>query len=326
MPRTAPRTAFTTLATSLVTMAVLLAPAPAQAHPLEVTDAQARAALECSGNLRSSPLPPLLLLHATAYTPETDWGWTWARELRLRGWAHCQLRLPHAAMQDIQASAEYVVWAIRWMRTQARRDISLIGHSQGGMIGRWAFKYWPDTRGMVEDYVGISASNHGTEAFAALCTAPEGCAGAVWQQTPDSAFLAALNAGTETWTGVDYTEITTEYDEVVVPSTSGWLTPGPNVANISLQDVCPGSVVDHFRMPTDNAAWTIGLDALTNTGPARVSRISPLACLPPYMPGVDPLTAPVDIASTTIAVATAFATADRLPREPALRCYATDAC
>jgi triacylglycerol lipase len=46
----------------------------------------------------------------------------------------------------------------------------------------------------------------------------------------------------------------------------------------AMVDVCPTEVVDHFGMAYDNAAWLIGLDALTHAGPARLARVSTATC------------------------------------------------
>ena len=46
---------------------------------------------------------------------------------------------------------------------------------------------------------------------------------ALGQQAAGSAFLTDLNAGDETPGDVSYTQITTEYDEIVRPHTSGYL-------------------------------------------------------------------------------------------------------
>jgi phage FluMu protein gp41 len=32
------------------------------------------------------------------------------------------------------------------MYAMARRQIAIIGHSQGGMSMRWPLRFWPDTR------------------------------------------------------------------------------------------------------------------------------------------------------------------------------------
>ena len=54
------------------------------------------------------------------------------------------------------------------------------------------------------------------------------------QQTAGSPFLTELNAGDETPGDVSYTQITTRYDEVVVPYTSAYLAPGPLTTNVTI--------------------------------------------------------------------------------------------
>ena len=47
----------------------------------------------------------------------------------------------------------------------------------------------------------------------------------------------------------------------------------PKVANVLLQDVCPGRFVDHVTIGlTDRLAFELVLDALSHEGPANVER------------------------------------------------------
>jgi triacylglycerol esterase/lipase EstA (alpha/beta hydrolase family) len=89
------------------------------------------------------------------------------------------------------------------------RKVSLVGHSQGGMMPRWYVTFLGGAS-KVDDLVGLAPSNHGT------------------------AFLA----------------------------------PGPNTANILLQDACPADVVDHQFIPDDRVALRWTLQALDRPGPA----------------------------------------------------------
>src|SRR5436190_998866 len=107
------------------------------------------------------------------------------------GIAWCSVTFPSHATADIQLNGEYVVNAIRTMYARAGRRISIIGHSQGGMVPRWALRFWPDTRQMVDDLIGLAPSNHGTMNARATC-GPGGCNAASWQQRDDSKFIAAL--------------------------------------------------------------------------------------------------------------------------------------
>lgn len=303
----------------------LVSPEPASAAPAgpdySVPVATLDAALTCDGDLTAGPTP-VLFIPGTTLTPATDWAWSWNRELHRRGWAYCNVELPDSALADIQVSAEYVTYAIRTMHERAGRQISMVGHSQGGMIGRWSFKFWPDTRAMVDDYVGLSPSNHGSVDANVLCKLPGVCQPALHQQARGSAFMTALNDGTETYPEVDYTNITATVDEVVVPATSGHLTPGPNVTNTSVSKACPLEVVEHLGMSGDNAAWLIGLDALEHDGPAVLSRVDRSTCGRPFMPGVRLGTVALDLTRLGLQVARALATEPRSRFEPPLMPYA----
>jgi triacylglycerol esterase/lipase EstA (alpha/beta hydrolase family) len=321
------------VAAATAALAVPLAvatPAQAAAPALRVTKADVLKALTCKGDLATSERQPVLFLHGTTSNSKANWSWNWNRALRQQGpadhWAYCDLDSPESGNEDIQVAGEYVVRAIRIMHHRAGRDIDLVGHSQGGMVGRWALKYWPDTRGMVDDYVGLSSSNHGTTVFQGQCSTTQSCSAANWQQQADSNFLAALNAGQETYDEIDYTEISTQDDEVVVPSTSPYLTEGPNVTNVSVQELCPTETVDHFAMAYSNAAWLIGLDALTHRGPAVLDRVDASTCGAPYMPGVDPAAFPTNVAAALEQTASSSASAPMYAQEPRLRCYARPAC
>lgn len=89
------------------------------------------------------------------------------------------------------------------------------------------------------------------------------------QQAAGSDFLAELNHPDETPGSVDYTQITTRHDAVVVPHTSGYLTPGPRSTNITLQDKCPWALAGHILIPTNRAVRSMVVHAVTTDGPAR---------------------------------------------------------
>lgn len=152
--------------------------------------------------------------------------------------------------------------------------VSLVGHSQGGMMPRYYIKNLGGDA-YVDDLVGIAPSNHGTLLIPALNPLADLLPGAVCvscnQQAWGSAFLASLNAGDETPGPVSYTQITTRYDEVVVPHTSGYLAPGPLTTNLTIQAACPLALADHLLVPTNRTTIALTLDALTHAGPARAS-------------------------------------------------------
>jgi hypothetical protein len=101
----------------------------------------------------------------------------------------------------------------------------------------------------------------------------------------ESKFIGALNGGNETPGGVSYTSVYTLTDELVQPFQTAELKGG---ANITVQDVCPGRVVEHIQMVFDAAAYGLVLDALTHPGPADAGRVDKGLCLMATMPGVSP--------------------------------------
>jgi len=294
--------------------------------PLSEPAGRLASALHCTGDPAASARAgrtPVLLIHGTTSNARANFSWNWDRAFDSQQRARCDVDLPDSGNGDIQTAAEYVVYGIRTLHASAGSRISLLGHSQGGMIGRWALKYWPDTRGMVDDYVSLAAPNHGTAVRAVQCAATRSCSAAYWQQSTGSNFLTALNRGPQTWPGISYTQIYTRTDEIVVPYLSAALPPVSNVRNIAVQELCPTETVEHFGMAYDNAAWLLGRDALTHPGPASLSRISTATCGWPFMPAVNPLTFPTDAAAALAQTASSMASATQLPSEPALRCYAT---
>jgi hypothetical protein len=234
-------------------------------------------------------------------------------------------------MADIQDNGEYLVYAIREMHRRTGRKVQVVGYSQGGMVPRWALRFWPDTRAMVDDVVGLSPSNHGTLDAVALCAV--GCTPAIFQQVTDSNFNKALNSGQETFRGIDYTVAFSHTDEVVTPNLdeAGGSSPlrtgdGARV-NVATQQICPANVADHLAMGSyDPVAYAIAMDALSHPGPAVASRVDRSSCTRLTQPGVNQASFATDFAGYGAYVARVLATYPHVSSEPALRCYVTGAC
>ena len=185
---------------------------------LYVSRAALAAAYVCHGPFGRSDLEPVLLNPATGVTAEQNYSWNYERAFTAQGRPWCAVTMPHSTLEDIQTSGEYLVYAIRHVYAKAGRRIAVMGHSQGGMSMRWALRFWPDTRPMVDDVIGIAGSNHGTTTLGFCIVGVTNCTPAVWQQAADSRFIAALNSRAETFRGISYTEIYTHTDEVVQPN------------------------------------------------------------------------------------------------------------
>jgi len=315
--------------------AVAYAPVDQPGPALSVSQAELASSLQCHGNLADGPTP-VLLVHGTGSNPEHNFGWNWEPALDALGTSWCAVALPGNGLLDVQDAGEYVVNAIRTMYQQAGRRISIIGHSQGGMLPRWALRFWPDTRSMIEDDIGFAASNHGTTGAEVVCQAP--CAAADWQQSDKSQFTAALNSYQETFPGISYTEVYSHLDEIVTPNSddtgsSSIHGGGGEITNVAIQDVCPADLSEHLAIGTqDLVAYDLAIDALTHPGPADPDRAAASdagICTPPpvgLMPGINPATYATDLSQSVSDLLANTAAAPTVAAEPPLKCYVTASC
>jgi hypothetical protein len=312
--------------------AITYAPVDKPGPPLSVPQSALDASLRCQGTLAGHT--PVLLVPGTGSNPQHNFSWNWEPALDKLGIPWCAVTLPDNALDDIQVAGEYVVNAIRAMHTAAGGKISIIGHSQGGMLPRWALRFWPDTRPLVDDQIGFAPSNHGTTGAAFLCSIS--CAAADWQQGDKSEFIKALNSYQETFTGISYTEVYSHNDEIVTPNSddtgsSSLHGGGGAITNVAIQDLCPLDLSEHLAIGTqDLVAYDLAVDALEHPGPAdpaRAAASDPGICTPfALMPGINPATYPTDLAAATLDLATNTATAPAVKSEPPLKCYVTASC
>ncbi len=148
--------------------------------------------------------------------------------------------------------------------------VDIVGHSQGGMMPRYYLKFLGGAA-RVHRLVGLAPSNHGTtvdglQALASLLAGLVDC-DACQEQLAGSAFLTNLNAGGDTVPGVTYTVIESQYDEVVTPFTSAFLS-GQAVTNILLQSTCPFDFTGHVSIVNDPNALGWVAHALDPAAPA----------------------------------------------------------
>jgi triacylglycerol esterase/lipase EstA (alpha/beta hydrolase family) len=155
--------------------------------------------------------------------------------------------------------------------------VSMVGHSQGGMMPRYYLRYLGGAA-KVSELIGLAPSNHGTTQPLTPVVAPicEACA----DQMAGSPFLQELNAGErDVEPGVDYTVISTIYDAIVLPYPSQFLGgPSTQVTNVTLQEACPLNLAEHATVIADPVTWQWVLHALNHNGPADPA-FQP-ACLP----------------------------------------------
>jgi hypothetical protein len=277
-------------------------------------------ALSCPRGVRGSRRP-VLLVPGAGGEPRFAFSAGLEPLLRANHYPVCGVSLPDAAFADNQILAEYVVASIRRMAARSGRLVSVIGVSQGGMLPRWALKWWPDVRSLVGDVIGLAPGNHAGSgvALAGLCNGP--CAPATRQQIPGSRFFAALNRGDETPGRLSYSVISSVMDAVFPP-------PAPNLrgesddSNTQVQAVCPGRKVGHGDT---NDAVTVALvfDALRHAGPARASRVPKTTCAKKYADGIDPAEVDRQAAAGRAWFAANYGVAGLTTSELPLKRYAT---
>ncbi len=155
--------------------------------------------------------------------------------------------------------------------------VDIVGHSQGGMLPNYYVKFLGGAS-KVHSIVGLAPTNHGTtlsglvtlgntvgQIFPLLMPFINLILGlavpAFVDQQIGSPFMTQLNSLPDTVAGIDYTVITTKYDEVVTPYTSAFLN-GPGVNNITLQDQCELDHSEHISLAFDHIALQEVLNAL----------------------------------------------------------------
>jgi len=238
--------------------------------------AQLAAAMECSAGVDHAVRTPVLLLPGTGASAKDNFSWNYEPALDARRIPWCAITFPYVGNGDIQVNGEYMVYAIRTMYARAGRPIAIVGHSQGGMVPRWALRFWPDTRAMVDDVIGFAPSNHGTTQTQLSCR--DSCLVSSWQQAYMSNFIRVLNSFHETFPGISYTNVYTHNDEIVRPNaddtgSSSLHTGDGRIANVATVIATAVNADGHREIlglevltSEDGAGWTAFLRDLVARG------------------------------------------------------------
>jgi triacylglycerol lipase len=215
---------------------------------------------------RSTQHPvPVILVHGTFGDMTVSWN-ALSPLLVLHHYCVFALDLVDRGMAPMDQSADKLAAFIDEVRTRTgAAKVSLVGHSQGGMLGRYVARF-RGKLGVIDDIVGLAPSSHGTTQPLAAPLGGLGCP-ACAEQAAGSAFMKKLNAGQEAPPPPAYTVISTKYDEVVTPYTSQALH-GSTVTNVVLQDRCPHDITEHVGIIYDPVALRWVLNALGRPGPA----------------------------------------------------------
>jgi len=196
------------------------------------------------------------------------------------------LNIPDFLLDDAQVNSEYVAYAINYISgISGNKNVSVIAWSQGNLDTQWAFKYWPSTRNITNDFINISPDFHGTElAYISCPEFPElPCPPSVIQQEYNSNFVSRLRMSGGDSAYVPTTSIYSATDEIVQPQegtgASAYILDAREVgvSNSEVQIVCSGEpaggLYTHEGVLYNPLAYALAVDALTHAGPGQTSRL-----------------------------------------------------
>ncbi|KAL4728053.1 hypothetical protein ACLX1H_004767 [Fusarium chlamydosporum] len=219
-----------------------------------VSEAKLRAAIYIPSTFTYGKKPPVILFPGTGASGFTTFRGNFIPLLTEVEWADpVWVNVPALLLEDAQVNAEYAAYALNYIASLTKRDVSVIGWSQGNIDIQWAFKYWPSTRKVTTDHVAISPDYKGTilaniVGVSGLINTPS-----VLQQNVQSDFINTLRSN-----GGDsgYVPTTTLYssffDEIVQPQAgmiaSAYLNDARKVGvtNNEVQKVCAGRLGGSF--------------------------------------------------------------------------------
>jgi triacylglycerol lipase len=261
-----PRTLVALLAT-MITVLAGASTASAQPYPSPGIDPPGANDWSC----RPSPAhpSPVVLVHGTLGDMTVSWNRI-SPALKADGYCVFALDYGDRGTGPIEQSAQQLGdFVDRVLAATHASKVSLVGHSQGGMMPRYWIKFLGGID-KVDDLIGLAPSNHGTTNPGALFLDGAGLCTSCGQQAAGSDFITHLNAGDETPGDISYTVVETNHDGVVLPYTSAFLS-GPRTTNVLLQDLCPLDPVEHLGIIYDAVALRWVENALGRPGPANPS-------------------------------------------------------
>jgi len=233
---------------------------------------------------------PVVLVHGTAGNKNTNWQ-TYAPLLANNGYCVYALTYGVAAgtpqgadqfggLDKIETSAAQLKAFVNKVRSSTgARQVDILGHSQGTLMPDYYAKFLGGAP-YIHSYVSLAPLWHGTALGApaqltqamkvfgssSSSTGVPGCA-ACSEMSTGSAFMQKMRAGGVAVRGISYTNIVTQYDELVSPYTSG-IEPG--MKNIVVQSKCATDYTEHFEIAADPVAAGYVLNALDPAHPRPV--------------------------------------------------------
>ncbi|WP_235174886.1 esterase/lipase family protein [Tomitella biformata] len=232
---------------------------------------------------------PVVLVHGSDSTAYLDWA---GLSPRLRERGLCVFALNYGQVEGVgnaqipiaESSAQLAAVVGQVLDQTGAENVDLVGFSQGAAVTR----YYVNILGgdeHVDKWVGLASPTYGGTFYgvgAAVAAEPRGSAligAALGPALPElivgSEFLTRLNAGGDTGRGVDYTTISTRYDEMIQPYQNQLLR-GPGATNLVIQDQCPANLIGHMSLPYDAFTQDLIIQTLDPSAPEPVCQQVPL--------------------------------------------------
>ena len=248
---------------------------------------------------------PVILVHGTAGNGGDNWA-TYSALLHNNGYCvfaltygvapqNAALPFKVGGMNEITTSArELQAYVAKVLHATGATKVDLIGHSQGTFMpnyyvrflggARYVDKYislaplWKGTLGPVLGQLNVMAAAYhfDTNNLVPIC-------GACGEMVTNSPFQRKMASGILAAPGVQYLNVSTRYDELVLPYTSGQISGYPNMRNVVLQNLCPTDFSDHLEIASSPTAAQVALNFLD---PAHAH---PIHCAPIVLPAIGPL-------------------------------------
>jgi len=183
-----------------------------------------------------------------------------------------------------QSAAQLSAFVNKVLAATHTKKVDIVGHSEGATMPDYYLEYLGGAA-RVKRYVGVSGVKHGTTLhgigtlaaqfqsfFPAGGNPTSGTCGSCDQFLVGSEYIKKIEARAPA-PGVIYTNLATNYDELVTPPANSFLK-GKNVTNILMQDGCSLDFSDHLSIISNRRAGRVILNALD---PAHAK---PVACTP----------------------------------------------
>lgn len=224
---------------------------------------------------------PVVLVHGSNSTAYVDWAGL-APRLRDRGVCVYALNYGYVegrgnSQTSIERSSAQLGRVVERVLAQTgAARVDLVGFSQGAAVARHYVNVLGGAQ-HVDKWVGMASPTYGATFYgvgslvAAMPGGRELIGAALGPALPElivgSALLAQLNADGDTRPGVEYTTITTMFDEMIQPYSNQFLT-DPGAENLVIQDLCPANMIGHMNMSYDRFTQDLVIHTLDPSAPA----------------------------------------------------------